>query len=111
MGVHEVEAAAQLAPGRVQVAVHVVDPGDERVDVVAREVGLADAVDDHAVAILRVGAAGGAVAAAREHVDLGAVADELLGELAHVAGEAALDDRGVLPAEDQDPRRAHGAGR
>ena len=34
--------------------------------------------------------------------------DELLGELAHVPREAALDDRRVLPAEDQDARRAHG---
>jgi hypothetical protein len=45
----------------------------------------------------------------REDVDLDAVADELLGELAHVAGEASLHDRGVLPAEDQDAHGAHGA--
>jgi hypothetical protein len=29
----------------------VLDPRDEGIDVVAREVGLADAVDDHAVAL------------------------------------------------------------
>jgi hypothetical protein len=42
-------------------------------------------------------------------MDLDAVADQLLGELAHVPGEATFDDRRVLPAEDQDARRAHGA--
>ena len=45
------------------------------------------------------------------HMHLDPVADELLGQLAHVAREAALHDRGVLPAQDQDARRAHsGAG-
>ena len=48
-----------------------------------------------------------AAAAAREDVDLGALGDELLGELAHVARQPALDDRRVLPGEDQDARR-HG---
>jgi hypothetical protein len=37
--------------------------------------------------------------------DGGAVADQRLRELAHVAREAALDDRRVLPREDQDTRR------
>jgi hypothetical protein len=45
---------------------------------------------------------------ARQHVQLDAVAHELLGQLAHVAGKASLDDRRVLPAQDQDARRAHG---
>jgi hypothetical protein len=41
-----------------------------------------------------------------EHVHLDAVADELLGELAHMPRQATFDDRRVLPAQDQD---AHGA--
>jgi hypothetical protein len=103
--VDEVEAAAQLEPGRAHVLVHVVHPRDERVHVAAREVGLAHAVDDHAVPVLdRVQVA----AAAREHVHLDAVLHELLGELAHVAGEPSLDDRRVLPAQDENAR-AHGA--
>ena len=42
------------------------------------------------------------VETAREHVDLDVLADEVLGQLADVAGEAALDQRRVLPGEDQD---------
>ena len=40
--------------------------------------------------------------AAGEDVHLDALAHEPLGQLAHVAREAALDDRRVLPGEDQD---------
>ena len=50
--VHEVEAAASSAPAAEHVLVHVVDPGDEGVEVVLRELGLAHAVDVDAVAIL-----------------------------------------------------------
>ena len=39
---------------------------------------------------------------AREDVHLVALGDELLGQLAHVPGEPAFHDRGVLPGEDQD---------
>ena len=105
MGVDEVEAAAQLEPRRAHVVVHVVDPGDERVDVPAREVRLADAVDVHAVALL---VRREVAPAAGDHVDLDAVADELLGQLAHVPGEPPFDDRRVLPAEDQDAHCANG---
>ncbi len=56
--VHEVEAAAELDARGEHVLVHVVDPGDERVEVVAREVRLAHAVDDHAVAVLDRGRGG-----------------------------------------------------
>ena len=101
---HEVEAAAELDAGGEHVLVHVVDPRDERVEVVAREVRLADAVDDHAVAVLdRLEL----TAAAGDDVDLVAVAHELLGELADVPCQPALDDRRVLPREGQD---AHGGG-
>ena len=47
-------------------------------------------------------------AAARDHVDLDAERHELLGQLAHVAREAALHDRRVLPGQDQDAHRARG---
>jgi hypothetical protein len=60
------------------VGVHALDPGDERVEVVARELRLTDAVDGHAVAVLD---GGQPPAAAREHVHLVAVAHELLGQL------------------------------
>ena len=53
-----------------------------------------DAVDD-------LGARG-LLAAAGQDVDLDAELDEALGELADVAGQAALDQRRVLPGEDQD---------
>ena len=100
MRVHEVEAAAELGARGQHVLVHVVDPGDERVQVVLRELRLAHAVHGHAVPVLDRGQA---PAAARDDVDLVAVAHELLGQLAHVPGEAALDDRRVLPGEAEDP--------
>jgi hypothetical protein len=107
VGVHEVEAQAvgQLAPGRAHVGVHGVDPADEGAQVVLRVLGLAQAMHDHAVAVL-LGRQ--APPAAREDVDLDALAHELLGQLAHVTGEAALDDGRVLPREDQHAR-AHAA--
>jgi hypothetical protein len=49
-----------------------------------------------------------AAAAAREHVDLDPVADQLLGELADVTRQATLDDRRVLPREDQDAQARRG---
>ena len=61
--------------------------------------GSPDAVDDHAVA---VGLGRQAAAAARQHVHLDAVASELLGQLADVASEPALDHRRVLPGDQQD---------
>ena len=50
---------------------------------------------------------GRVIAATRENVDVMAGGGELLGQLAHVTSEPALDDRRELPREDQD---AHGAG-
>ena len=97
--VHEVEPAAELRARGEHVLVHVVDPGDERVEVVLRELGLAHAVHVHAVALL---VRGQAPAAARDDVHLVPVAHQLLGELAHVAREATLHDRRVLPREGQD---------
>ncbi len=79
-----------------------VDPRDERVEVVLRELRLAHAVHDDAVTVL-VGVE--PPAAARDDVDLVAVADELLGQLAHVPREAALDDRRVLPRQASESAR------
>ena len=42
------------------------------------------------------------LAAAGEHVDLDPAVDQALGELADVARQPALDQRRVLPGEDQD---------
>ena len=54
VGVDEVERerVAERGAGRAHVVVHGVDPGDEGVEVVLRELGLAHAVDGHAVAVL-----------------------------------------------------------
>ena len=88
--------------GLAHVRVHVVDPADERLEVVLRERRLGDAVDDHAGAVLlaRVLAR-----AAREHVDLDVLADQALGELAHVAA------RGRPRRSAGTPRRRSGRAR
>ena len=91
----------ERAPGGQHVVVHRLDPGDELVEV-PRRARLGHAVHAHAGAHLlgRV-----AVAPAGEHVDGDVLAPEFLGELADVAGQPALDDRGVLPGEDEDLHR------
>ena len=94
----EVVAVAELDPGGQHVGVHALDPGDELAQV-GGPLGLADAVDGDAAAALlgrRL------LSPAGQHVDLDALLDQPLGELADVAGEAALDQRRVLPGEDQD---------
>ena len=98
--VHEVEAAAELGAGGQHVLVHVVDPRDEGVEVVLGELRLAHAMDHDAVAVLD---GLEPPAAARDDVHLVPVAHQLLGELAHVPREAALDDRRVLPRQGQNP--------
>jgi hypothetical protein len=50
--VHEVERTVELGRRGEHVRIHVLDPGDERVEVVLREVGLAHPVHGHAVAVL-----------------------------------------------------------
>ena len=89
-------------PELQHVVVHRVDPAHEGRDVALRIGGLAHAVDEDAVALL-VG--GQPAAAARDHVHLRPVGDELLAQLAHVARESTLDDRRVLPGQQQDPHR------
>jgi hypothetical protein len=107
VSVHHVEAqclAKRRAAGQ-KVVVHVSHPRHEALQVILGPLGFGHAVDDHAVAVLL--GLGGAPAAG-EHVHLAALGDELLGELAHVTCEAALDDGRVLPRDDEDPS-GHGA--
>src|SRR3954466_11231068 len=93
----ELIAIAELYPGGEHVRVHPLDPGDE-LPKVRRPLGLADAMDGDAAAALL---GGRPLPAAGQHVDLCVLVDQALGELAHVTGEAALDQRRVLPGEDQ----------
>ena len=95
----EVEAVAELDAGGQHVGVHVLDPGDELPEV-ARAGRLAHAVDEDALELVL---GRHALVAAREDVDLQVLdGDQLLGQLAHVPGQTALDQRRVLPGEDQD---------
>ena len=93
----EVVAVPDLHAGGEHVGVHVLDPGHE-LGQVARALGLADAVDHHALDLLL----GGSSWPAGEHVHLDVLGRQVLGQLAHVARQAALDERWVLPGQDQD---------
>ena len=108
VAVHDVErvAVAQLHPRGQHVGVHVLDPGHELAQL-ARAARLAHAVDHHALHLLL---GGRLLQAAREHVHLHVLAHEVLGQLAHVAREAALDQRRVLPGEDQDAHQIPNSG-
>ena len=101
--VHEVERPVEVERGGQHVGVHVLDPGDEGVEVVLGEVGLAHAVHGHAVPVLGLRQP---PAATRDHVNLYPERHELLGQLADVPRQPALHDRRVLPGQDQ---HAHGA--
>ena len=96
----EVVAVAELHPGGEHVRVHVLDPGDELAEL-ARPARLADAVDEHAVHVLL---GRGLLEGSRQDMNLDVLLDELLGELAHVARQAALDERRVFPGQDEDAR-------
>ena len=76
VGVHEIELVpvCELERELAHVSVHRADPADKRADVLG-ELRLADAVDDHAVALLLRRQA---PAATRQHVDFDAVADKVL---------------------------------
>ena len=97
----EVMAVSQLHPRSEHVRVHALDPGDELVQV--RGAGrLPDPVHVDAVHLLL---GGRLLAPAGQYVHLHAAADQTLGQLDDVPGQASLDQRRVLPGEDQD---AHG---
>ena len=100
VSVHEVEvvAVAHLDARGQHVGVHVLDPGHELAQL-ARALGLAHAVHQHAVHLLL---AGRLLEAAGQHVHLHAARRQALRQLAHVAGQAALDQRRVLPGQQQD---------
>ena len=98
--VHDVEreAVPELHAGGEHVGVHVLDPGDE-LRQLARAVRLAHPVDDDPADLLlgrRL------LMPAREHVHVDPARHEVLRELPHVTRQSALDQRRVLPAEDQD---------
>ena len=105
VAVHHVEvvAVAHLHAGGQHVGVHPLDPGHELAQL-ARPLGLAHAVDHHAVHLLlgrRL------LPPAGEHVNVHVLRHQVLGELAHVAGQAALDQGRVLPGEDQGAHPAY----
>jgi hypothetical protein len=94
----EIELVPEVDPRREHVRVHALDPGDELTEV-GGALRLQHPVDlDPAHDLLgrRL------LTAAGEHMDLGVERGEVLRELAHVAGQPALDQRRVLPGEDQD---------
>src|SRR4051812_3296935 len=95
----EIHPLAELLPCGRQVTIHVLDPGDERVEVVLREIRLGDAVHEDSMPFLDRRPM---ATAARQHVHLGALVDEALGKLADMPRQAAFDDRWVLPREDED---------
>ena len=94
----EVVAVPHLHSCGEHVRVHVLDPGHELAQV-ARALRLANAVHEHAAHLLLGGIL---LAAAGKHVDVDSLGGQVLGQLAHVAGEPALDQRRVLPGQDQD---------
>jgi hypothetical protein len=103
VGVHEVEGerVAERGARRPHVVVHRVDPPHERVEVVLGELRLAHSVHGHAVAVLDLREV---PAAAREDVHLDPAAHQALGELANMTRQPALDDRRVLPGQDENAR-------
>ena len=112
MAVHEVEGLflRQCLAGREHVLVHLLHPREEAVEV-ARPPRLGHAVHRHpplprTAGHIQLGLA--ARRAAREHVHAHALAHEALRQLAHVARQAALDHRRVLPGEHQHAL-AHGS--
>src|SRR5215211_6812267 len=83
---------------REHVSVHSLNPRDELAEVGGAP-RLAHAVDRYTrdgLLLRRL------LAAACEHVHVYVQLDERLGELADVPGETALDQRWVLPGQDQD---------
>ena len=91
----EVEGVGEAITQSAHVTIHRPHPAHERLDV-GRERRLGEAVDDDSVAFLGHRQA---PAAASEDVHLDPLALEMLGQLANVTREAALDDRRVLPGD------------
>ena len=91
-------AVAELDAGGQHVGVHPLHPGDELAQI-GGPLGLADAVDRNSARALF---GRGLLSPAGQDVDLNLELDQRLGELSHVAGKAALDQRWILPGEDQD---------
>ena len=87
---------------RQHVLVHLLHPGHEAIEVPG-PAGLAHAMDVDAADLLWPRALEVRLAAdtAGEHIHRHALTHQGLGELAHMAREAALDHRRILPGEDQ----------
>ena len=100
----EVVAVAHLHAGGEHVRVHVLDPGHELAQV-ARALRLANPVDEHAAHLLLGGIL---LAPAGEHVNVHVLRGQVLRQLAHVARQPALDERRVLPGQDQDAHLVYG---
>ncbi len=99
----EVIAIAEPDSGGEHVRVHPLDPGDELAEV-AGPARLEHAMDVDTGGDL---AARRLVVATGEDVDLDTELDQALRQLADVAGQPALDQRRVLPGEDQDAHGRH----
>jgi hypothetical protein len=100
VSVHDVEGVPvpDLDAGRQHVRVHVLDPGHELAQV-AGALGLPHAVDHDALELLlgrRL------LEAAGQDVHVHVLRRKVLGKLAHVARQPPLDQRRVLPGEDED---------
>jgi hypothetical protein len=97
--VHKIELESFAKPHAelAHVGVHAVHPVHKRVDVPGK-LWLADAMHHHPMAKLL----GWEVSpAAGQDVNFHAFAHEVFGELSHVPCEATLDDRGILPGDQQ----------
>jgi hypothetical protein len=103
VAVHHVEVVAvpHLHSRGEHVGIHVLDPGHELAEVTGA-LRLAHAVDHHSAHLLLRAIL---LAATGEHVHVDFLSGEVLGQLAHVARKPALDERRVLPGQDED---AHG---
>ncbi len=92
----------QCLTGGEHVLVHPLHPGHEAIEV-AWPGGLPHAMDVHSTDLLGGPSldVGIRANATREHIHCHSLADESLGELAHMPRQAALDHRRILPGEDQ----------
>ncbi len=120
--VDEVEPrlGAQLVAAPAQIAVHAGDPAEERIEILG-ERRLAHPVNQDAAEHLLGGrrvcargikpVTGARAGTAREDVQLDAAGRELLGELVDVPAEPTLDQRRVLPRDQQHTHPSRSAGR
>ena len=97
----ELEPVSELDAGRQHVDVHVLDPRYELAEL-GWPAGFTDPMKRYPRDRLFRGRL---LAAARQDVDVDSERSEVLRQLPHVARQATLDQRRVLPREDQDPHQ------